>query len=94
MASQPISIKGIAGLEIAELESNMKPTHPLGRTPMGKSVWDHVSLGFPLDPVIPNRAGSVQPFLDVSCLKDLVAYIGLMGPNSCKAVSLQFHPHG
>jgi hypothetical protein len=94
MASQPISIESIAGLGIAELESKVEPTHPLGRTPMGKSVWDYVTLGLPLDPIIPNRASSTQPFLDVSGLKNLAAFIGLMGPNPCEAVSLQFHPHG
>jgi hypothetical protein len=93
MASQPIRIEGIAGLEIAVLESKPEPTHPLSRTPMGESIWDHVTLGLPLDPIISNRAGSVQPFLDVSSLKDLAALIGLMGPNPCEAVSLQFHPH-
>jgi hypothetical protein len=94
MASQPISIKGITGLGIAELEPTLEPTHPLGRSPMGKSVWHHVSLRLSLDPVIPDCAGSVQPFLDVSDLEDLAAFIGLMGPSPCEAVSLQFHHHG
>jgi hypothetical protein len=93
-ASQPIRFEGIAGLEIAAFESKLEPTHPLGRTPMGKSVRDYVTLGLPLDPIIANRAGSVQSFLNVSGLKDLAAFIGLMSPNSCEAVSLQFHPHG
>ena len=60
---------------------------------MGKSIRDHVTLGPPLDPIISNRTGSVQPFFDVAGLKDLAALIGLVGPNTCEAVSLQFHPH-
>jgi hypothetical protein len=94
MTSQAIRIEGIACLEIAVLKSNFEPTYTLGRTPMGKRVWDHITLGLPLNPIIPNRAGSVQPFLDISGLKDLATLIGLMSPNPCEAVSLQFHHHG
>jgi hypothetical protein len=59
IASQPISIKGITGLGISEFESKLEPTHSLSGTPMGKSVWDHVSLGLSLDPIITDCAGSV-----------------------------------
>jgi hypothetical protein len=92
--SQSISIKGIAGLGIAGLKSKLEPTHALGRAPVGKSIRDHVTLGPSLDSIIPDLAGSIQCFLDVSCLKDLAALIGLTGPNPCETVGLQFHPHG
>jgi len=81
MASKAIRIKGIAGLEITALESNLEPTHPLGRTPVRESIRDHVTLGFPLDSIISNSAGCIQAFLDVSGLKDLAALMSLMGPN-------------
>ncbi len=44
---------------------------------MGKSIRDHVTLCPPLDPIISNRTGSVQPFLDVAGLEDLAALISL-----------------
>jgi hypothetical protein len=61
---------------------------------MGKSVRDYMALGLPLDSIIPNCAGSVEPFLNVSRLQNLSTLMGLMSPNPCEAVSLQLHPHG
>ena len=52
-----------------------------------------MTLGSSLYPIISDGTGSIQPFFDVPGLKDLAALMGLIGPNSREAVSLQFHPH-
>ena len=82
VVSQSISIEGIAGLGIAGLEPKLEPAHALGRAPMGKSVRDHLTLRPLLNAIIPNLAGSIQRFLDISGFKDLAALVGLTGPDS------------
>ena len=49
---------------------------------MSKSVRDHATLRPSLDPIIPDRAGGIQSFLDISRFKDMTALIGLMGPDA------------
>jgi len=72
----------------------LEPAHPLVGTSVGKGVRDHVTLCLSLDPIIPNSAGGVQPFFDVSSLQDPTALVGLIGLNPGQTGSLQFHPHG
>jgi hypothetical protein len=84
-------LESVAGLEISGFKAKLEPVDPLRGTSMGKSVRDYITLRFFLYPIIPDRTGSVQTFLDVSGLQNMAVFIGLIGPNPGKAIRLQFH---
>jgi len=81
MTSQSISIEGVAGLRIAGLESKLEPAHALGRGPMSKSVWNHVTLvlRWMRSSPIWLAASTLPRYLR---LQDLAALVGLTGPDS------------
>jgi hypothetical protein len=55
---------------------------------MGKTFRDDDTLGLALQTIITDGAGSSQSLFHVTRLKHLARLLGIVGPNTCKAICL------
>ncbi len=60
---------------------------------MGEAFRYHAALGGALKPVVADRGGGVQPFLDVALFQDVARVLRLVRPDAGQAVGLQLDAH-
>ena len=94
----PGLLEGLARLYISAIEAAAKPGDSLlGRT-VGKAIRRDPRSGHPLDAVVADRGGSVQPFIDVAGLElhfplsGPARLRGVMAPDAGETVGLQLEP--
>src|SRR5689334_2498077 len=74
--------EGVALLELAAFEAALEPAHALRRAAMGEALRHDIAAGAPLQPVVADRAGSIQSLLDIARLENVACPIGFMRPDA------------
>ena len=74
--------------QITGLQAEPEPTGPLFGSSMSEGVWDHITLGFFLQPIVADGAGGAEAFFDVTCLQDLFHPLSVVCPDSGQVVCL------
>lgn len=93
-SSEGRCVKRVAGRDLACLQAALKPARTLlGRT-MGEAVRHDIALALLLELVIANGGSGIHRFLDVALLQHLPTLVGVLGPDTGKAIGHQLHAHG
>jgi hypothetical protein len=75
------------------LKLTPEPAQPLFRDTMGEGFGLLITLGRPLQGVIPRSRSGAQAFFDIAPLQDALRIMGALGPKPGLAIRLQFHAH-
>lgn len=57
---------------------------------MGEGIWNDSALTLLLQTVVADRVRRIQCFLQIPRLKPVMALLGVVGPDPCEAIRLQF----
>src|SRR5262249_48103653 len=79
----------VAARRVAGLEAPPQPLLAVARGAVSEGLGLHGSLRYPLEPVVADRAGGPQAFLEVAGLDQLSLAVGVVSPHSRVAVRLQ-----
>ena len=60
---------------------------------MGEGIRHDIALGLFLDAVVADGARRIERLLDVAGLDDVLALLGMIGPDAGEAIGLQLHAH-
>jgi hypothetical protein len=61
---------------------------------VSERIGHHIPPGLLLEAIVPNGAGSVQPFLDIARFQGFALIIGVVGPDPGETVCLKFQTDG
>ena len=89
--SKLISTECVAVTKVVGLQTFGEPTYPLCGTAMRERIRHHIALATLLKPVIADGRSCVQALFNVALFKNVCGCMRFLCPDSCKAVSLQFH---
>jgi hypothetical protein len=70
-----------------------EPADALCGTAMREALRHHLALRLPLQPVVADGRGCVEPLLDVAILENLTRAVAVVRPHAGVTVRLQFLHH-
>src|SRR5580765_4655225 len=90
--SGPADSEGVAAGGVAGFETAAKPAGAVARGTVGEGLGLDRSLLQPLEPIVADRGGGSQAFLEVPRLDHVALLVGVEPPHSRVAVGLQLDP--
>ena len=80
--------------KVSGFEPVPEPPDALGGSPVSKGVRNNLSLCLPLNSVVAYGVCGGEGFFHISGFQDIEALLGMVGPDSCEKIRLQFESDG